>query len=134
MYYARIGNYTTRDGAVSAQSALVGIEADVKMVGAVLAAQGEGIAARRHRLGLQRLDRPAVAHLGQVCLYNGKAAQTFYYSSNGGASESVSIAWESNQSLYPYLVGVVDPYEASLNLNNSWTRTVSSSELPRERA
>ncbi len=66
---------------------------------------------------------------GQVCLYNGKAAQTFYYSSNGGASESVSIAWESNQSLYPYLVGVVDPYEASLNLNNSWTRTVSSSEL-----
>ena len=66
---------------------------------------------------------------GQVCLYNGKVAQTFYYSSNGGASESVSIAWESNQSLYPYLVGVVDPYEASLNLDNSWTRTFSSSEL-----
>ena len=38
---------------------------------------------------------------GQVCLYNGQVAQTFYYSSNGGASESVSIAWESNQSLYP---------------------------------
>ena len=33
------------------------------MVGTVFAAQGEGIAARRHCLGLQRLDRPAVAHL-----------------------------------------------------------------------
>lgn len=66
---------------------------------------------------------------GQVALYNGQVAQTYYYSSNGGASESVSIAWESNQSLYPYLVGVMDPYEESLNLNNSWTRTVTSAEL-----
>lgn len=66
---------------------------------------------------------------GQVALYNGKVAQTYYYSSNGGASESVSIAWESNQSLYPYLVGVVDPYEETLNLKNTWTRTVSSAEL-----
>lgn len=66
---------------------------------------------------------------GQVALYNGQTAQTFYYSSNGGASQSVSVVWGSNQALYPYLAEVADPYEASLNLNNSWTRTVTSTEI-----
>jgi len=66
---------------------------------------------------------------GQAALYNGKVISAFYYSSNGGASESVSIVWDSNQSLYPYLVGVTDPYEASLNLKNNWTRSFTSAEL-----
>lgn len=66
---------------------------------------------------------------GQVALYNGKVISAFYYSSNGGASESISIVWGSNQALYPYLVGVTDPYEASLNLKNNWTRTFTSAEL-----
>ena len=66
---------------------------------------------------------------GQVALYNGKVISAFYYSSNGGASESISVVWDSNQSLYPYLVGVVDPYEATLNLKNNWTRSFTSSEL-----
>ena len=67
--------------------------------------------------------------VGQVALYNGQVISAFYYSSNGGASESISVVWDSNQSLYPYLVGVVDPYEATLNLKNNWTRTFTSSEL-----
>ena len=68
--------------------------------------------------------------VGQVALSGGKIAQTFYYSSNGGASESVSNVWGSNQSLYPYLVGVADPYEAYVtNLNNNWTRTFTSSQI-----
>ena len=66
---------------------------------------------------------------GQVAIYNGKIAQTFYYSSNGGASESVSNVWGSNQASYPYLVGKEDPYEAYANVNNSWTRTVTSATL-----
>ena len=66
---------------------------------------------------------------GLGVFHNGKPAQSFYYSSNGGASESVSNVWGSNQSLYPYLVGKVDPYEPTLNLNNTWERTFSSSEL-----
>ena len=66
---------------------------------------------------------------GQVVLYNNKVAETFYYSSNGGASESSSIVWGSPQSDYPYLLGKVDPYEAASGVNNDYTKTVSASEL-----
>lgn len=67
---------------------------------------------------------------GLGCVYNGKPAQSFYYSSNGGASESVSNVWNSNQSLYPYLVGKPDPYEASVtSLKNGWERTFTSSQI-----
>lgn len=67
---------------------------------------------------------------GLGCVYNGKPAQSFYYSSNGGASESVSNVWNSNQSLYPYLVGKADPYEANVtNLKNGWERTFTSTQI-----
>lgn len=66
---------------------------------------------------------------GLGCVYNGKPAQSFYYSSNGGASESVSNVWGSSQSLYPYLTGVTDPYEAGANVNNGWERSFTSSQL-----
>ena len=66
---------------------------------------------------------------GQVALYNGNVAQTYYYSSNGGASESVSVVWGSSQALYPYLVGRTDLYEASLNLNNTWERTFTTAQV-----
>ena len=66
---------------------------------------------------------------GQLALYNNKVAQTFYYSSNGGASESVSVVWGSNQASYPYLVGKVDPYDAAAGVKNDYTKTVSSATL-----
>lgn len=67
---------------------------------------------------------------GQVAISGGSAAQTFYYSSNGGASESVSVVWGSNQSSYPYLTGKQDPYEITLTtLNNNWTRTFTSAQI-----
>lgn len=66
---------------------------------------------------------------GQFALCNGKAAQTFFYASNGGASESVSNVWGSNQASYPYLVGKADPYELTLNLNDSWNRTFTSAQI-----
>ncbi len=66
---------------------------------------------------------------GLGCVYNGKPAQTFYYSSNGGASESISNVWGSSQALYPYLTGVTDDYEAGARLNNYWERTFTSAQL-----
>ena len=66
---------------------------------------------------------------GLGVLYNGKPAQSFYYSSNGGASESVSNVWGSNQASYPYLIGKADPYEPTLNLKNTWERTFTSSQI-----
>ncbi len=66
---------------------------------------------------------------GLGVLYNRKPAQSFYYSSNGGASESVSNVWGSNQASYPYLIGKADPYEPTLNLKNTWERTFTSSQI-----
>ena len=66
---------------------------------------------------------------GQLALYNNKVAHTYYYSSNGGASESVSVVWGSNQASYPYLVGKADPYEISISWKDDYTKTVSSDTL-----
>lgn len=69
---------------------------------------------------------------GIYAWYGNKVAQTFYYSSNGGASESVSVVWGSNQASYPYLVGVIDPYEAtveSMISGYNWTRRYTGGEL-----
>ena len=66
---------------------------------------------------------------GQLCLYNGRAAQTVYYSSNGGASESCSTVWGSNQAGYPYLVGKEDPSAAASGAKNDYTKTISAGAL-----
>lgn len=61
--------------------------------------------------------------------YEGKPAKTFYYSSNGGGSEDVKNVWGST---YPYLCGVIDPYEATVSekiANWKWTVTYTSAEL-----
>jgi stage II sporulation protein D len=50
---------------------------------------------------------------GVYAWYNGNLAQTFYYASNGGASEDVRNVWNGSTSL-PYLSGVVDPYETGM--------------------
>lgn len=55
---------------------------------------------------------------GQYVWYNGEVARAFYSASNGGASEDVSVVWGSNQSAYPYLVGVVDPFEAAVSIRD----------------
>ena len=67
--------------------------------------------------------------VGQYAMYNGKVAETFYYSSNGGASEGSANVWGGSQSSYPYLVGRPDPYEAKAGVSNDWTKTVTSSVL-----
>ena len=68
--------------------------------------------------------------MGVVVRYDGGIANTVFYSSNGGASEASSTVWGSSQSRYPYLVGVVDPYEATVKISGyEWTRTFTGSEV-----
>lgn len=69
---------------------------------------------------------------GQVARYNGKIAQTAYYACNGGASEGSATVWGGSQALYPYLSGVVDPYEptvASIIPSYTYTKTYTPAEL-----
>lgn len=67
---------------------------------------------------------------GVVCTYNGQYANCVYYASNGGASEASSTVWGGSQANYPYLVGVIDPYEATITIPNySWTKTYTAAEL-----
>ncbi len=69
---------------------------------------------------------------GVLAYYNGKPINCVYYSSNGGASEDSSVVWGSNQSAYPYMMGVTDPYEATVADRISgyyWTRLITPSQL-----
>lgn len=69
---------------------------------------------------------------GVYATYNGKPIEAFYSASHGGASESVYNVWGSSLSTYPYLCGVIDPYEAdtaSLNPYSSWTVSYTASSL-----
>lgn len=67
-----------------------------------------------------------------VCVwYNGALAETYYSSSDGGATEDVRNVWNSNSDL-PYLSGVVDPYEATVAdqiPRYYWTYTFTADEL-----
>jgi stage II sporulation protein D len=46
---------------------------------------------------------------GQVVLYAGKVAATFFFSSSGGETESISAGW--GVAPIPYLVSVADPFD-----------------------
>jgi len=59
----------------------------------------------------ERSDRAVDETAGMYITYNGALCQTYYASSNGGASENSENVW--NDAL-PYLRGVIDPYEADV--------------------
>jgi stage II sporulation protein D len=50
------------------------------------------------------------ATAGEVLLYDGKVAATYFYSSSGGRTAAISDVWNSPP--VPYLVSVDDPYDA----------------------
>ena len=50
---------------------------------------------------------------GIVMTYDGKLATPYYYSSNGGASESAENVWKEP---LPYIVGKEDPYEETISI------------------
>lgn len=69
---------------------------------------------------------------GQYVWYGDKLAHTYFYSSNGGGSEDSSKVWGSNQASYPYLIGVVDPYEETVAdkiPNYYFNKTVTNDQL-----
>lgn len=66
---------------------------------------------------------------GEYLWYGNVLAETYYYSSNGGASENSENVWSST---LEYLRGVVDPYEAlvaSQISNYNWSYTYTGEEL-----
>ena len=66
---------------------------------------------------------------GEYAFYNGSLAETVYFSSDGGATESAVNVWGSD---VPYLVGKEDPYEAAVagKIDNyNWTVTFTAQEL-----
>ena len=80
----------------------------------------------------EQSDAAVDATAGVVATYDGKVIEAYYYSSNGGGSESSSAVWGSKQSNYPYLLGVVDPFEETVESiipSYRWTRTYSASQL-----
>ncbi len=69
---------------------------------------------------------------GMYVWYGDKLAQTYFAASSGGGTEDVSNVWGSKQSLYPYLTGVVDPYELSVAdkiPNYKYSNTFSKKQL-----
>jgi SpoIID/LytB domain protein len=57
-----------------------------------------------------RSDEAVFKTLGQVVMWNGQVARTYYSSSSGGRTESVQDAWPGAAPV-PYLVSVSDPYD-----------------------
>lgn len=64
---------------------------------------------------------------GQLVMYDGKPAQTFYASSCGGKTANVKYVWGST---FPYLVSVDDPYENPEEASYyNWTAEYTADEI-----
>jgi SpoIID/LytB domain protein len=58
------------------------------------------------------------ATAGQVVLYRGRIATTYFFSTSGGRTATVNDVWPGSGSI-PYLVSVDDPYD-SLSPHHAW--------------
>ncbi len=75
-------------------------------------------------------DRAVAETAGLVVTYNGELAMTPYTTCAGNATENVHTVWGSDLSRYPYLCGVVTPYEKyRSNPNGKWETVVTSEQL-----
>jgi SpoIID/LytB domain protein len=74
----------------------------------------------------RRGNRAAESTRGQVVLYRGKVAQTFFSACSGGHTESVQNVFFGPP--VPYLVGVPDPYDYHCPLH-TWTLRFSGREI-----
>ena len=63
---------------------------------------------------------------GQILTYDGKVAQSLFYSSSGGHTANSENVWGSS---IPYLKGVEDPYESENSPRHSWSATLSNEEI-----
>jgi len=73
-----------------------------------------------------RGNRAADATRGQVVMYGGKVAETFFSACSGGHTESVQNVFFGPP--VPYLVGVPDPYDGACPLH-SWKLSFSGREI-----
>ncbi len=74
-------------------------------------------------------DRAALETAGVVAMYDGDYAETYYCSSNGGASESSENVWTT---ALPYLRGKEDPYEATISIPGyAWSVHYTYDQLTR---
>lgn len=72
-------------------------------------------------------DRAVEETAGECLYYDGKLAEAYYHSSDGGATEDAENVWGTD---VPYLQGKRDPYEAQISIPNySWTVTYTWDEL-----
>jgi len=77
-------------------------------------------------------DRASAETVGLRVWYQGTLAKTFYFSSSGGGTEDVKNVWGTS---YPYLCGVVDPYEATVADKIAywnWQVTFTGAELTKK--
>lgn len=73
-------------------------------------------------------DAAADETAGQYLIANGKPATGFFFSSDGGATESNENVWGGDP--ISYLRGVRDPYENSASaLNGSWSVTMTAAQV-----
>ena len=64
---------------------------------------------------------------GLYITYNGKFCDALYFSSDGGATENSENIFSN---VIPYLRGVIDPYEASINFpNKTWSEELTADQL-----
>ena len=77
----------------------------------------------------ERTDAAVDETAGMYVTYNGELCTTFYAASNGGASENCENVWSE---AIPYLIGVIDPYEADVApiiSNYYWTITYTQQQI-----
>lgn len=63
---------------------------------------------------------------GKIVMYNGKPAAVFFFSSDGGRTESNKNVWGYD---YPYLQSVEDPYESGKSYNYTWEKTYTADKI-----
>lgn len=72
-------------------------------------------------------NRAVDATAGQYIRYQGDLCQTFFFSSDGGATESSENVWGCP---IPYLIGVEDPYEEDVNTySENWRYTLTPEQV-----
>jgi stage II sporulation protein D len=74
-----------------------------------------------------RTNEAVEATKGLLVKYQGRVIETYYHSTSGGRTANVGDVWNSNQSSFPYLVSVDDPYESSPH--SRWSFTFSPSTI-----
>jgi SpoIID/LytB domain protein len=65
----------------------------------------------------------------EVVIHNGAPALTVFSSTSGGKTSSVSDEWGSNQSSFPYLVSVPDPYDR-ISPHHNWGPSDAEDDCP----